>query len=60
MGMQMETDRHSRWHWTFSLPCQGSLHFPGWPMSTSLSFPSSSIIFYLFSHHEINSYFLVR
>ena len=41
----------------FPRPCPGSLLFPGWPMSASLSFLSSSIIFYLFSHHDINSYF---
>lgn len=32
----------------------GPLFFPGWPSSASPSFPSSSIIFDLFSHHEIN------
>lgn len=51
----METDRHSHWHWTPShSPAMGPLFFPGWPSSASPSFPSSSIIFYLFSHHEIN------
>ena len=55
MGMKMETDTPALDF--FPRPCPGSLLFPGWPMSASLSFLSSSIIFYLFSHHDINSYF---
>lgn len=53
VGMKTE---QTHWHWTPSRPppAMGPLIFPGWPPLASLSFPSSSVIFYLFSHHEIN------
>lgn len=54
VGMKMETDRCSHWHWTPYSPAMGPLFFPGWFSSASLPFPSSSVIFYLFSHHKIN------